>query len=615
MLRLLVTGSDTGVGKTFCTGQLAYDFAIQKKRIQIVKPVETGVQPQSKEHDADKAKAHALTLGAEDRFIEAITLTTFLFPLAPFAAAKKENKIFLYDSLITRCLALPECDVRIYEGAGGISSPLVESGEDWTNVAADLGIDLVFLVIPDKLGSINQARLTARAVNEKLIAYGVWLNALQLVDPLVAESNREGIMLAGIPLLAENGFGQSKPIFTRFYLESLLNLQKKKTSISLLDHIAAELKERDQKNLLRTLQVYKPDLALLNLSDNDYLALSHDPQLIAAAKESLSIYGTSASASPLISGWTSAHELLLKELCVWHGFSSGLIWSSGYAANTAILGTLPKKGDVIFADKLIHNSMISGIKRSGAQLKRYPHLDLDVLERLLHTDFTETLGQSKHTRFLVTESVFSMDGDYPDLKRIAALKKQYPFIWILDEAHALGWYGKHGAGLAEEIEVTDSVDILVGTLGKTLASGGAYCLMHETIIRDYLINHAGEFIYSTSLAPSNAATATAAIKRIHTLIKDQHLWRTQSRQLREAITQLGFVTLPGESPIVPVFLNREDTALALANDLKKAGVAVAAIRPLTVPAGTSRLRISLKRGISDEQINKLLTVMKHWRSQ
>ena len=201
----------------------------------------------------------------------------------------------------------------------------------------------------------------------------------------------------------------------------------------------------------------------------------------------------------LIFGYSSANRTLEKSLFGWDSFSNCLIWNSGYAANRAVLSKLPQKDDLILADKWIHNSMVKGMLESPAKYKRYPHLDLEQLNNLL-----ESATNKYQKIFVVTESVFSMDGDYPDMKRIAALKKQYSFIWILDEAHAIGWYGKNGSGLAEPYEVLPLVDIFIGTFGKVLAYQGAFIGFQQSIFKDYLIQFSDEFIYSTYLNPISA---------------------------------------------------------------------------------------------------------------
>jgi 8-amino-7-oxononanoate synthase len=349
---------------------------------------------------------------------------------------------------------------------------------------------------------------------------------------------------------------------------------------------------------------------VVDLASNDYLSLARDPAVVEAVARAARAHGASASASPLITGWLPPHEELIRALCAWHRFPCGLLWSSGYAANSAILGNLPRKDDRVFADRLIHHSMIAGLQHSGARIRRYPHLDLDRLENWL----AEAAGEGQAT-FVVTESVFSMDGDFPDLTRIATLKSRYPFCWVLDEAHALGWYGAEGAGLARAAGVEGAVDIFVGTLGKALASGGAYALFRDEAVRDYLVNVAGEFIYSTGLPPANAAGALAALQRMRELAPtDQAGWRTMSRHFRAHLKQVGWDVPDGDSPIVPVRLGSEDAAVTLASDLREAGILTAAVRPPTVPAGTSRLRISLKRGLGREDFARVLEVMAKWRA-
>jgi len=218
MLSLLVTGSDTAVGKTHSVGKLACFFALQNKRVQIVKPVETGVTPDLP-MDAAHAKLAAIALGAPAELIESYTLTTFALPLAAFSAAKKENRRYDFDSLITQSLALPTCDVRIYEGAGGIASPITETSHDWADAAEALGVNLVLIVIEDKLGAINQARLSYLRVKD--IPAGIWLNQIQKPDLLVSESNREGLKNSAIELWAETRFQAKEPIFSSEFLEAI----------------------------------------------------------------------------------------------------------------------------------------------------------------------------------------------------------------------------------------------------------------------------------------------------------------------------------------------------------------------------------------------------------
>jgi 8-amino-7-oxononanoate synthase len=327
-----------------------------------------------------------------------------------------------------------------------------------------------------------------------------------------------------------------------------------------------------------------------------------------AVAQAAADHGTSASASPLITGWHPPHARLVETLCAWHGVPHGLLWSSGYAANAAILGALPQNGDLILADRLIHHSMVAGLLRSGARFKRYPHLDLVALEKELKQ------AEPGRTVFVATESVFSMDGDYPDLRRMAELKREFGFFWVVDEAHALGWYGPHGAGLVRELGVEREVDVLVGTCGKALASGGAYSLFQHVTVRDAVVNLAGEFIYSTGIPPTAVAATEAALGRIRSLATEQLVWRERSRAFRAALRSEGWDVRDGDSPIVSVELGAPETALSLVGALRESGIVAAAVRPPTVPNGTSRVRFSLKRTFNETDAERVLAAMRAWRT-
>lgn len=379
---------------------------------------------------------------------------------------------------------------------------------------------------------------------------------------------------------------------------------------SLQQRLQEELTERRRKGLLRELSVVTPDPARLHLAGNDYLDLAHDPAVIAAAREAAASHGCSSSSSPLISGYGPPHRDLEIELCRWHGFESGLVWNSGYTANQAVLARLPRKGDIVFADRLIHNSMVSGILHSGARLIRYRHNSIAHLREVLHR-----ASPGHGIRFVVTESIFSMDGDAPDLAALASLKKELPFCLIIDEAHATGWYGPNGSGLAAETRICGEVDILVGTLGKALGSQGAYTLFHDPILREHLINHAGEFIYSTYLSPIAAAAGAAAIERVRELTADQPAWRSASRTFREMLRADGWEVPEGDSPIVPVLVGETRQALSLAAFLRERNILAGAIRPPTVPAGSSRIRFSLTRRFRSDDARRVIALLHEWRAR
>lgn len=619
MRTILVTASDTGVGKTHAVAALARLLAADGSRVQIVKVVESGRSSASTE-EGDAAKAQRLSGVA----VSSVTLATFAAPLAPADAAAAEGKEISLEMLVTRTQALEACDWRILEGAGGIATPIDRQGRDWADFALAIGADLLVVVVPDRLGAINQARLAhARAASTKIPA-GIWLNAVTAVDADVAVSNRRALQRAGVPVWAELGFDASEPAQPEHVRAMLKDLAahlpdralakagdaSKPQGPSLIERWRSSLTGRTQQGLRRTVRVTTRDKAVLNLADNDYLALAQDPEVVRAVAAAAAKYGTSASASPLITGWSEAHQQLVESLGAWHGFSCGLLWNSGYAANSAVLGVLPTRDDLVLADRLIHHSMIAGLLHSGARFKRYEHLDLGHLEELLAQS-----RSSGRNVFVATETVFSMDGDYPDLARLAALKRTYGFCWIVDEAHALGWYGPAGAGLVRAAGVEQDVDVLVGTLGKTLAAGGAYTLFRDETVRDYLVNEAGEFIYSTALPPTNAAAAAAALERVRALAPQQAQWQTYSRNFRARLQKEGWSAPDGDSPVVPVRLDDAEAALALTGALRAAGIWAGAVRPPTVPAGTSRLRFSLKRTLTEADATRILSVMAQWRNR
>lgn len=372
----------------------------------------------------------------------------------------------------------------------------------------------------------------------------------------------------------------------------------------LKERIDSELTARMDSGIFRRLRTSDPAKGILNLASNDYLGFSSDPRIQKAGQDAISKFGCSSSASPLVTGFGEAHRDLLALIESWYGFETGIVWNTGYGANQALLGLLPKSGDLVLADRLIHNSMISGVLASDARLLRYRHCDLEHLEVLL-----KKYAIDDRVLFVVTESVFSMDGDFPDLKGIADLKKKYGFFWILDEAHAVGWYGKEGSGLAEEYGVSDQVDALVGTLGKALGSMGAYTLFHEKAISDYLVNFAGEFIYSTYLPPLCAAIATEAIRCVRKSSSLRKTGRDLSTRVRMQLEQIGLNVVPSDSPIVSIQIGDADRVVNLAKELESRGILVGAIRPPTVPEGTSRLRISLKADLAESSTNRLLEAL------
>jgi 8-amino-7-oxononanoate synthase len=369
-----------------------------------------------------------------------------------------------------------------------------------------------------------------------------------------------------------------------------------------------ELNQRQETGLLRTLEVL--DNCTTNLISNDYFQLRSHPQVIEGARAALELYGASSSASPLLSGLLPCHEQLIGQLKTWKQKPAGLLFNTGFMANQALLSHLPGSRDLILADRLIHHSIAQTFGKQDTRFKRYHHLDLNHLEELLHENFRDY-----ETVFVVTESVFSMDGDYPDLPRIAALKQKYPFVWILDEAHGTGVFGPTGGGLAEEQGVLSEVDILVGTLGKALASMGAYVLTNSKTIIDYLVNFSGELIYSTYLGPPQAGAAEAALKIIQKSQTTARNIRNVANRFREKLTNEGWQTNNFDSQIVPVILGEPKDVLELRNKLLEHGILAGAVRPPTVPQNSSRLRFSFHSGVEEQKVEEIITLMNSWKQK
>ena len=379
-------------------------------------------------------------------------------------------------------------------------------------------------------------------------------------------------------------------------------------SLTVLAPYQRYLRQVEGKQRLRQTPVLNPDW--INFSSNDYLGFSSHPALAQAAAEASRQYGTGATASRLVCG-THAELLALEaELAAFKGCESALVLNSGYQANVAILQALcdPKTFSQpiwIFADKWNHASLVDGCLLSGARWTRYAHNDLTDLERRLEKAPADAI------KWIVTDSVFSMDGDCADLRALCDLAEQYNALTLIDEAHATGVFGPAGEGVAKAQGVSERVTLQVGTFSKALGSFGAY-VAGSTLLRDVLINRARGFIYSTALPPAVCAVNRAAVK----LIQTDPTYRTQLeaniRYFKEVLSQYPHLTtclMPSDTAIQPLVLGDDRVALQLSQQLKEAGYFVQAIRPPTVPEGTSRLRITLSAAHSPEQIEGLVSAL------
>ncbi len=377
----------------------------------------------------------------------------------------------------------------------------------------------------------------------------------------------------------------------------------------MLDHLLQNrLEDLKRRGLYRSLRLIsgsqRPVVTLeggevVLLSSNNYLDLADHPEVKRAAAEALESYGCGAGASRLISGTMELHALLETELAEFKGTEAALVFGSGYHANTGVIPALMGLGDTIFSDELNHASIIDGFRLARAETLVFRHRDMEHLEELLAS--APTSGQ----RLIVTDSVFSMDGDVARLREIVALTKRYRAWVMVDEAHATGIFGPNGAGVVEEMGLGGQIEIQMGTLGKALGSFGAYVAGSRVLI-EWLINRARSFVYSTALPPPVLAAALAALRIVQNEPdRRRRLW-SNAALLREGLSRLGYRLGRTESPILPVLIVYEETTMALCAALLKHGVFAHGIRPPTVPEGTARLRVTPTAAHTPEELERAL---------
>ncbi len=338
----------------------------------------------------------------------------------------------------------------------------------------------------------------------------------------------------------------------------------------------------------------------LNFSSNNYLSLACHPEVKAAAAAAVERYGAGGTSSRLISGTLDIHAALESKIASFKHTEAALVFPSGFQTNTGIIASLLAAGDCVIMDRLNHASLWDGAKLSGARVFIYPHRDMNGLEKTL-----KRARAGYRRKLIVTDSLFSMDGDRAPLKDIVALARKHDAWTMIDEAHATGIFGAQGSGLAEECGVAGSVDIIMGTLSKALGSqGGFVCGSHDFI--EYLINRGRPFIYTTSLAPANCAAALAAIGIVEREPGRRTALLEKARGLRAKLRAIGFSTGDSESQIVPFMVGPVTEAVSLSAQLWRDGIFAPAIRPPTVPEGECRLRFSLMSGHTEEDISRLV---------
>ena len=341
---------------------------------------------------------------------------------------------------------------------------------------------------------------------------------------------------------------------------------------------------------------------MLNLSSNDYLGLAADRRLREAFLETLTpdTFLPTSSSSRLLTGNFTGYTELEHELARLFGTEAALVFNSGYHANTGILPAVSDAQTLILADKLVHASLIDGIRLSAARCIRYRHNDLAQAERLV-----EEHHQTYSRIILVTESIFSMDGDEADLRALVALKKRYDNLLLyVDEAHAFGVRGPQGLGCAEEAGCIGDIDFLVGTFGKAAASAGAYIVCRQ-VVRDYLINRMRTFIFTTALPPVNIAWTLFIVRKLADMQERREHLAHIGRLLRDALTARSY-TCPSTSHIVPLMVGPSADTVLRADQLQRHGFYALPVRPPTVPEGTSRIRFSLTADVRADEILRLI---------
>jgi 8-amino-7-oxononanoate synthase len=353
------------------------------------------------------------------------------------------------------------------------------------------------------------------------------------------------------------------------------------------------IKRRDS-GLLRKLTRVSPSVGgrlesegrkYVNFSSNDYLGISSHPRVLEAARAASSVVAGTCS-SRLITGSTAIHHQLERKTAEFKGKPAAMLFNSGYQANVGVISSLCGRGDCVFFDRLDHASIIDGIKLSGASLFRFRHNDVEHLEELV-----KKKRGGFRTALIVTETVFSMDGDIAPLEELVRIKEKHDCVLMVDEAHATGIFGRGGSGVAEEKSVTGNIDIIMGTFSKALGSFGAYIAV-DLRTREYLVNNCRSFIYSTALPPSVVAADIAAIEVVRNESFRRETLLDNAEYLRDKLRGKG-MEVRGASQIVPVIIGDNEKALSVSKRLKKKGWWVTAVRPPTVPVGEARLRISL----------------------
>ena len=375
--------------------------------------------------------------------------------------------------------------------------------------------------------------------------------------------------------------------------------------------IADELGSLDKRDLLRQLHAIEgPQSARLriggrefvNFSANDYLGLAADSRLVEAAIQAAMKWGWGAGASPLVVGRTQAHAQLERRLAEFEETEAAILFSTGFAANQGAITALVGKGDAVFSDALNHASIVDGCRMSRAEVRVYAHADPSSLQKLLST--TSVSGR----RLIVTDSLFSMDGDLAPLAELAELARTYDCMLMIDEAHATGVFGSNGRGVAEHLSCEDGIHIRVGTLSKALGGIGGFVAGSRTLT-DWLANRARPYVFSTALPPAAAAAACAALDIVTFEPVRRETLLSRAANLTGRLKRQGWNVGATRSQIIPLLIGEASQALTISAELAGHGYWAPAIRPPSVPAGEARLRISLSYAHDDSMTDGLVEAL------
>ncbi|MES2624102.1 MAG: 8-amino-7-oxononanoate synthase [Pseudomonadota bacterium] len=381
--------------------------------------------------------------------------------------------------------------------------------------------------------------------------------------------------------------------------------------------LAKRLQERKDEHLYRTRRVLMSaqapvvmtgDQTCVSFCSNDYLGLATHPEVVAAFKNGLDLYGAGSGGSHLVTGHNTAHHALEEELAAFTGRSRALVFSSGYMANVGVISCLVGKQDYVFEDRLNHASLLDGGLFSGARFNRYPHGDMNRLSALLKN------SSGDHLRLIVSDGVFSMDGDVAPLANLLDLAEQHDALVMIDDAHGFGTLGSQGGGLAEAVReqghVVDEnrLPILIGTFGKAFGTAGAFVAGSDELI-ETLIQFCRPYIYTTAMPPAVAEATRCSLRLIQ-----NDSWRREHLQklimmFRKKCSELGLALTDSITPVQGLLLGSADTALQISRQLESRGLLVTAIRPPTVPQGTARLRITFSATHTIEQLQRLLDAL------